>query len=147
MATKVRDRNPSPIQFIETMRQLIIHTDQYLAKLPKNARFTKTVPLSQMMWKAGSFVITANGIKVKNEQDYLLRREMFQKALGAVNSLDFHLSILIDTENYHSLISEFGWENWGKLISEERRLILGIIAKDEEKYSQGIPPQTSEQTV
>ena len=133
MATRVRDRKPSPIQYIETMRHLIIHTDFYMAKLPKALTFTKRVPISQMLLEAANCLISANGIKAICKEDWLKRRDLLQNALGAVNALDFHLSILIDTQNYFTLLGEFAWEEWGRLISEERRLILGVLEKDKEK--------------
>lgn len=133
MATKVRDRKPSPIQYLETMRNLIIHTDFYMSKLPKALTFTKRVPISQMLMQAGSDAISANGIKAVCREDYLKRRNLLQNALGAINALDFHLSILIDTQNYFTLLGEYAWEEWGRLISEERRLLLGVLEKDREK--------------
>lgn len=133
MATKVRDRKPSPIQYLETMRKLIIHTDFYMSKLPKALTFTKRVPISQMLMQAGRDAISANGIKAVCREDYLKRRDLLQNALGAINALDFHLSILIDTQNYFTLLGEYAWEEWGRLISEERRLLLGVLEKDREK--------------
>lgn len=129
----MNDRKPSPIQYIETMRNLIIHTDFYLSKLPKAVRFTKVLPISNMLFEAGQCVVTANGIKIIKRQDFLLRREMWQKVLGAINSLDFYLSILIDTGDYLGLLGDFAWEEWGRMISEERRLILGVLEKDQDK--------------
>lgn len=76
MATRVRDRKPSPIQYIETMRQLIIHTDFYMAKLPKALTFTKRVPISQMLMEAANCLISANGIKAICKEDWLKRRKL-----------------------------------------------------------------------
>ena len=139
MSTIARFRNPSVVQYIDTMNKLTSHTSFYLDKLPKSTKFTWQVKLVNLMQDAFLNVNRANAIKVRNEQDYLSRRKLLLDALESIAALDCFLSVLAQNDNYYSLIvkgtdNDYPFVHWGELIDEETKLLKGVLKKDEELF-------------
>ena len=127
MATKKKDRKPSPVQFIDTAKELVEHTWFYISKFPKSTRFIFQTKISDLAMDLYINTQRANSIFVEkeNEADRQNKRECVQQALGIINSLEGLLSII--QLKYYSEITEYGWKHWGELIDKERKLLSGLL--------------------
>lgn len=141
MSTLVRFRNPSGVQFIDTVEELISHTTKYLGRLPKSDRFIWVTDLCSLVKRIGIECVSANTIKdFKIEHDFISRRDHLQKALGYLNALDFYLTIIAkDESKYNAIVKgsnneDYPFIRWGELIDEERKLIKGVLKKDEKTF-------------
>lgn len=139
MSTIARFRNPSSVQFIDTMNKLTSHTTFYLDKLPKSTKFTWQVRLVNLVQDSFLDVNRANAIKIKCEQDYKTRRTLLQNVLENMAALECFLSVLAQNDNYYHLIvhgseNDYPFVEWGNLIDQEVKLIKGVLKKDEEIF-------------
>ena len=123
MSVLLINRNESRVEFIEQARNLVLHTWQHSIKFPKNTMFKFQMKLFELSNNVLENVVSGNSIMSNNE----LRREYFQKSLANLNSFENLLSII--QSGYLQYISDFGWNEWGRLITLERKLILGQLKK------------------
>jgi len=127
MSTRVDQRNPSPIQFIDTAKELVAHTWRYLIKFPKTSRFIFQTKLNDLAMEVYEYVVKANTIYTRkdNINDIEAKRQLINKSLGALNSFEGFLSIA--QVNHKTEITNYGWEQWGILIDKERILLTGLL--------------------
>lgn len=136
MSTKVVDRKPSPIQFLASTRDLVSMTWSNMKKCPKNSRFIYQTKICDIVETAYMHLITADSIKVKTENDKVQRRGHLFEALGLINTLEALLSIVqqnLEGERNTSgkrYITMNTWNVWGAKINEVRKLILGLINRE-----------------
>lgn len=127
MSVLKEKRNLSGIEFIEQAKKLVSHTFNYTSKFPKNTMFKFQTRLCDLSTSVLEGACSANSIMGNNS----LRKEYLQKALAALNSFETLLSVV--QEGHLQYVSDFGWQEWGRLIDYERTLLLGQIKilKDE----------------
>lgn len=133
MSVRVRDRLPSGVQYIDTARELVVHTIQYCKKFPKNLMFLITKDLVDTSKSIYKNVVIANSIYPKSKLDIELRYKYLIAAKGYVEALDGLLSIAEELYNKapgEAKISDYGWVHWGELIETEIKLIKSVIASD-----------------
>ena len=127
---KVKDRVETKVQFVDTARELAVHTLHYAKKFPKSAMFLITkdiVDLSKEIYKS---VVCANVFfPIQTETDVAERYKLFKHALGCIETLDSLLGIARD--DYGSAdISDYGWVHWGELMKSEENLIKKVLSSD-----------------
>jgi len=136
MSTRVSERKPSPIQFLATMRELVSMTWSNMRKCPKSSRFIYQTKICDIAETAYMHLIIADSIKVKTEKDKSQRRAHLFEALGLINTLEALLSIVqdnLESERNPSgkrYITTNAWNVWGAKINEERKLVLGLINRE-----------------
>lgn len=136
MSTPVRNRNPSPIQYLSTMRDLVSLTWTNMRKCPKSSRFIYQTKICDIAESAYLNLITYNSIKVKTEKDREQKRHHLFEAIGLINGLEALLSIVqqnLESERNPSgkrYITMNSWNVWGQLIDKERQLVLGLLKQD-----------------
>ena len=150
MPPVIRFRNPSPVQFIDTMRQLADHTVFYAARLPKSHTFTYRNPLSQLALEACVNCVRANSVYLATEQDFITRRNYLLAAYANLDALEEMLHVI--AIRYYEVIAprkkrddekekeeqaeseeeqeDYPWLRWGKLISEEREQLKKVMQSD-----------------
>lgn len=133
MTVRVRDRLPSGVQFIDTARELVVHTIQYAKKFPKSLMFFITKDLVDTSKSIYKNVVIANSIYPKSKLDVELRYKYLVAAKGYVEALDGLLSIAEELYNKapgETKISDYGWVHWGELLETELKLIKSVITSD-----------------
>ena len=90
MSTRVDERKASPMQFIETAKDLVSHSWRYLPKFPKTTRFVFQIKLSDLAIEVYENAVKANTIFIRkeNEADKESKRQYLVASLGALNSLE-----------------------------------------------------------
>jgi len=127
------ERNESKVEFIDNARKLYEHTLKYTKKFPKSATFLVTRDIVEFAMIVFKNVISANKIYVKTEGDLAQRRYLLNEVLGNLSSLDAFIPIVKDI--YGVQLSDFGWVEWGRLISKEQELVKGVMRSDEKKFT------------
>lgn len=127
--TLSKDRGESSVQFIETAKELMEHTWRYLHKLPKSTRFTIQQKINDAVIRVYTDVSSANAIFARKDsvEDKEEKRKYIVDALCVLNTVE---GLLSSVQNiYKQEISDYGWQNWGKLITEEKKLLTGLLKK------------------
>ena len=139
------DRKPSAVQYIDTARELVVHTIAYCKKFPKNLTFLLTNKIVALSEKIYVCVVTAQAKFPKSERDIAERRTLLTDALGSIASMDCLLGIAKDLQARTSdaeygqeagkekskKVSDYGWCHWGDLMDTEERLIKAVLSSDE----------------
>ena len=131
-------RQESKIQFIDTARELVVHTLTYCKKFPKSAMFLMTKDIAELAKNIYIQVVSANVIFPNSETDIEERKKHFDQALGYIDSLDCFLGIAKDsyTSNEEGKkISDYGWIHWGELLENEKNLIKKVLSADSKRIS------------
>lgn len=128
--SQVRLNQPrlSSIQYIDTARELVIHTIKYAKKFPKSAMFLIVKDIVDTAREIYKEVAKANSCYPRSKEDVSFRYAHLLEAKGAVDNLDGLLSVA--KELFEVDISEYGWLHWGELINKEMNLIKGVISSD-----------------
>lgn len=126
---KMGQRNESKVQFIDTARELVVHTMKYAKKFPKSAMFIITKDLVDLSREIYKCVVCANRAFPNSQRAVDARYGYFTKALGCIDALDCFLGIAKDAYNTTD-ISDYGWSHWGELLVKEENLIKKILASD-----------------
>ena len=69
MSTRLNDRKESKILFIDNMYQLVAHTWQYIAKLPKTTRFIFQQKIANIATDGLTCIVRANSIHIKSKEE------------------------------------------------------------------------------
>lgn len=125
---RLNQRRLSSIQYIDTARELVIHTIKYAKKFPKSAMFLIIKDIVDTAREIYKEVVKANSCYPRSKDDVSFRYGHLLEAKGAVDDLDGLLSIA--KELFEADISEYGWLHWGDLINKEMNLIKGVISSD-----------------
>lgn len=137
MSVKVADRKLSSVQFVDTARELVVHTLTYAQKFPKKMMFLITKDIVDTARSIYKNVVIANSIYPKSKLDYEMRYKYFIQAKGLIEALDGYLSIAKDVFKNpieDSKVNTYAFIHWGELLDMETKLIKGIIASDSQKY-------------
>ena len=125
------DRRESAMQYLDTLKDLIAHTWVYLPKFPKTTRFIFQTKMNSVLLDCYNKAIMANLIFIKTRDDWQLKRNLINESIGNLASFEAILSIVI--VRYKQYVSDYGWQQWGKLIAQERSLLAGVLKKLNEK--------------
>lgn len=125
---RVSQRKLSPVQFVDTARELLKHTFSNCKKLPKSAMFMITKDIADAAKEIYKNVIVANSIYPTKPIDIDLRYKHLMIAKGYIEVLDGLLSMAKDI--YSTTITDYGWKHWGELMVKETNLIKGVIQSD-----------------
>ena len=131
-----RFRHESPVQFIQTMRELMAHTIRYMGRMPKSERFTWTLPLIELCRNTLHSLVEANSLDVLEYREE--RKSVFSKAIGKMDALEEELSALAFDPAWFALVNGdskdcYPFVRWGELIDSERRLLRKVMASDENR--------------
>ena len=138
MSVYVSRRNESKVQFLEIAKKLSAHTLTYCLKSPKRLTFFLTKDICALARKVYYEANTANVINVNNRIDAQNRRMHFQLALAACENMELPLAELkarleMNKEEYKNW-SDFAFQEWGRLLLEEEKLLKNIMKLELEKY-------------
>ena len=138
MSVYVSKRNESKVQFLETARKLSAHTLTYCLKAPKRLTFFITKDICELARKVYYEANIANGIIPKNKVDVQNRKMHFELALASCENMEIPLSELkarleLNPEESKKW-SNFAFQEWGRLLMEEQRLLKNIMKSDMERY-------------
>lgn len=138
MSVYVSKRSESKTLFLETARKLSAHTLTYCLKAPKRLTFFLTKDICSLARKVYYEANLANGIIPENKMDVQNRKVHFQQALAACENMELPLTELksrleLNPEENKEW-KEYAFEEWGRLLSEEQRLLKSIMKSDAERY-------------
>lgn len=94
MSVKVHNRKTSGVQFIDTARDLLVHTINSCKKFPKSVMFYLTQDLVMRAREVYANVVKANSIYPKGEVDIELRYHFLVEARGNIDVLSGLLGIV-----------------------------------------------------
>ena len=121
------NRKPSQLEFLSVAEKLVITSVRNGEQIAKRHRFFGAMEPYNLSTKMYNCLVSANRRNVFS--DFAIRQDYLNKALDYLECLSSQVSLL---KLYTELDSK-KWDNWGKLISEERALIKGIIDSDIER--------------
>ena len=138
MSVYVSQRNVSKVQFLETARKLSAHTLTYCLKSPKRLTFFLTNDICHLARKVYYEANIANGINPRNKIEVQNRRTHFQLALAACENMEIPLSELkarleLNPKEYVKW-KDFAFQEWGRLLLEEQKLLRAVMESDLERY-------------
>lgn len=138
MSVYVSKRSESKVLFLENARKLSAHTLTYCLKAPKRLTFFLTKDICSLARKVYYEANIANGIIPENKIDVQNRKVHFQLALSACENMELPLSELkarleLNPEESKEWKS-YAFEEWGRLLSEEQRLLKSIMKSDAVRY-------------
>ena len=130
-------RGDSAAQFVETARQLEIHTLNQCLKVPKRYTFFLTTEIMRLASEVYNNVKSANSIFPGNQHEAQMRRDKLTEANNALQCLTGKLGLLGDVlkknpEQFKGLDNAL--EKWGNLITEEAKLISGVKKSDRQRF-------------
>lgn len=131
MSVLTINRNESKVEFIITARELVMLAVHSLKKLPKSISFNIGNRIYGLTDNIFQNIIRVNSIFINNKQDVEDRHKLCNLILQDLTILENEISIIIML--YHSSLSDNEWEQWGKLIEKEKRLIRALIKSDKER--------------
>ena len=126
---RVNERTESKAQFIDTARELVIHTLSYTKKFPKSAMFLITKDIAELSKEIYKNVVCANRYFPNTKLDIEMRYKHFKTALGCIDTLDSFLGIAKEMYGLGN-ISDYGWVHWGELLKKEENLIKKVLTSD-----------------
>lgn len=138
MSVYVSKRSESKTLFLETARKLSAHTLTYCLKAPKRLTFFLTKDICSLARKVYYEANLANGIIPENKMDVQNRKVHFQQALAACENMELPLTELksrleLNPEENKEW-KDYAFQEWGRLLLEEQRLLKGIMKSDSERY-------------
>lgn len=126
---RVSERNESKIQFVDTARELVVHTLHYARKFPKAAMFLLTKDIVDYAKNVYLHTVCANDIFPKTPADVESRKKHLDFTIGCLDTMDCFLGIMKDDYS-DAKITDYGWVHWGELIFKEKNLIKKVLASD-----------------
>lgn len=128
MSVPMGKRKPSPIQFLETARELAVHTLKYTNKTFAKKDTDVIRRLRDLAINIFNNASAANSVFVATQEDKAIRRQYLVNARGDLFALSSMLSVVMEVISTE--ITEYGWSHWGELIDKEIRLITALMKKD-----------------
>lgn len=130
-------RGESSVQFIETARQLEVHSFSCCMKAPKRYERFLTGRIMELSSEVHDHVRAANNIWPTNQHEAQMRRDELTRANNALQNLSPKLQLLYDSilqnpEGYKWIHKAM--QRWGELISEEAKLISAVRKADRQRY-------------
>jgi hypothetical protein len=130
-------RGESAAQFIETARQLEVHTLTQCLKVPKRYTFYLSTEIMRLASEVYNNVKSANSIFPSTKHEAQMRRDKLTEANNSLQCLIGKLGLLGDVLRKNP--SQFkGLDNalevWGNLITEEAKLISGVKKSDKARF-------------
>jgi hypothetical protein len=130
-------RTESAAQFVETARQLEIHTLAQCLKVPKRYTFFLSTEIMRLASEVYNHAKSANSIFPSNQHEVQMRRDKLTEANNSLQCLIGKLGLLADVlkKNPNSFKGlDNALEVWGNLISEEAKLIAGVKRSDKARF-------------
>ena len=138
MSVYVSKRNESKTLFLENARKLSAHTLTYCLKAPKRLTFFLTKDICSLARKVYYEANIANNIVPENKIDAQNRKMHFQQALAACENMELPLTELKSrlelNPQENKEWKEYAFQEWGRLLSEEQRLLKSIMKSDAERF-------------
>lgn len=126
-------RKESNVEYIDTARELALHTLRYTNKkfAKKDMDLVRTI--RNLSFSILNDVSIANSIYVVTMADKELRRGHLIKAKGDLYALNTLLSVIKDPKLMQNTVTPYGWRHWGEIISKEINLISKVMKSDLKK--------------
>lgn len=134
MSVLKSDRSTSPVQFLESARQLEVYTLRMSTKLPKRYLYLHTVILTNLSHEIYNKCKMANSVFPTNAHEVQLRRDYFIQAYSSTQALSSQLEITCEMFTDVS-ITQSEWINWIKLVNDCCKYIVAIMKSDCNRYS------------
>lgn len=131
MSVLKSQRGESLIKFLDNAYDLEVHTIKCCMKLPKRMTFFIGTEISRLAAEVHNNCKAANSIYPVNEHEAQVRRDLFNKANGALQALIGKISVL---QEFQHGLSEYALTHWADLMIEEARLISGAKKADKERF-------------
>ncbi len=123
-------RTTSPIEFLNTARQLEIYSIQKAVNFPKRYTFYVSQPLANTATNIHKQLKMGNSIFPQSQHEARIRRDHFIKALSELQALVSQVEVAAQLFP----IGEKQMQMWMELINKEDRLIRALLKKDKDRY-------------
>lgn len=130
MSVPKSKRGKSKMEFLYNARKLQIHTIKKCVSFPKRYTFYISQPLANAATKVYEHVKMANSVYPTNAHEAQIRRDYFICARAGL------YSIVSQVEVAHEIfgLDPDAMKYWMKIISEEIRLLKGVMEEDYKRY-------------
>lgn len=137
MAVLKSQRGESVVQFLDTARQLVMHTRRCCLKMPKRYTFFGAQMISALADEVYNEARKGNSIFPSNAHEAQMRRDHFTAANNALQALAGQLEIMAEILRQNPDCEKWLYkalEKWGELISSEAKMLSAIKKADKKKY-------------
>ncbi len=142
MSVPVYKRGQSSVQFIEIAAELHLESVRFGSSLPKAARLTLTVPIADSATRILRLVHEANHIHPDSEEFITERKRDLWAVLGELETLQILVINALSIYSFNTkskkpgeTVGDIATIKIGQKITEERKLINGLLKSDKEKES------------
>ena len=123
-------RDESVIEFINTARELNMHTIRQCVKFPKRYTFFVSQDIVSLSNEIYEDVVKANAINPSNRHEAQTRKDLLIAAHTSCESLVAKIALAKELFP----IEEKPMIRWMEFINKEQRLLKGAIKHDDERY-------------
>ena len=123
-------REESSVQFLETAREIQIHTIRQLAKIPNKYKYYLSGEIAALAAKGHTLLKEANSIFPKSKAEAEMRILRFTEANAAYQALVSQIGVAEEFADF----SDSSMTAWMDLISKELVMIKRLISSDKERY-------------
>lgn len=123
-------RGVSNMEFIYNARKLQIYTIKRCINFPKRYTFYIGTNLSNIATRIHENALMANSIYPQNPHEVQIRRDYLIKAKGLIDVLVAQIEVAAEMFSIKGTVLN----EWMGLVSEEKKLIDGVIASDKNRY-------------
>lgn len=130
-------RGEAKTQFLDSARELEEYTIKQCRRFPKAFTFIITNDLVRYAKGVYEEVIAANTYFPTDHEEYEARKNHINEALVHLRQLDSQLVVargVIKHTDKNKKIEDSCWENWGRMINEEYRLLTALKKSDKEQF-------------
>lgn len=123
-------RNVSPVEFINTARQLEIYTIQKAVGFPKRYTFYVSQPLANTATNIHKAVKMGNSVYPQNQHEVQIRRDYFLRALAELQALVSQIEVAAQLFPIDANQMRF----WMDMVNKEDRLLRAVLKREKERY-------------
>lgn len=136
---RVNQRHESGVQYLDTARELAVHTLSCVKRMPKSYRLILTMKLSELANDIYTEVCIANSIYPKSPTAVAQRAQHLNVASGKIDALDGLAGIALDCIGIKdkpaeptepTKMTEYAWVHLGELLDKEKALINKVLKSD-----------------
>lgn len=131
-------RGESAMQFLDTARELEIYTLRYCRRFPKSYMFLITKQLVELSQSIYNNVKAANSVYQTNQEEMQIRQNYLTRALCDLQCMSSQLDIAMNLVEHNDKDKSFKpsvWENWGRLVLTEIKLVTALKKSLREKQN------------
>ena len=123
-------RGESSVQFLETAREIHIHSIRQAAKIPNKFKYFLSGDIVSLAASGHLNAKKGNSINPKNQHEVQIRRDYFMSSYADYQALISQVGVAIEFAEF----TDSAITTWMRMIDDEMRLLKGVIDTDKSRY-------------